>query len=227
VHRTPGPIACRYVRVPCRTPAGRGGMESSVSLLAVAHSPAAARALSDYQHRAMSTRLHFVTQRVLALRRRRGRPGRSARVWPDSEPAPRDPHGTGSLRSLDAFAAEGRFRRDRASSDPNRLSGGVPPGHWSWDTGVVHEALPTGYPAARRTGALPRAATRCEAPTPREEAPCHVLASNRRPLPLSLEVVTQAAPRTRKPRCSAVSEALCRTRTGDPFLTMEVLYQLS
>ena len=23
------------------------------------------------------------------------------------------------------------------------------------------------------------------------------------------------------------SEALCRTRTGDPFLTMEVLYQLS
>jgi hypothetical protein len=147
VHRTPGPIACRYVRVPCRTPAGRGGMESSVSLLAVAHSPAAARALSDYQHRAMSTRLHFVTQRVLALRRRRGRLGRSARVWPDSEPAPRDPHGTGSLRSLDAFAAEGRFRRDRASSDPNRLSGGVPPGHWSWDTGVVHEALPTDYPA--------------------------------------------------------------------------------
>ena len=24
-----------------------------------------------------------------------------------------------------------------------------------------------------------------------------------------------------------VDEALCRTRTGDPFLTMEVLYQLS
>jgi len=23
------------------------------------------------------------------------------------------------------------------------------------------------------------------------------------------------------------SQALCRTRTGDPFLTMEVLYQLS
>jgi hypothetical protein len=24
-----------------------------------------------------------------------------------------------------------------------------------------------------------------------------------------------------------LTEALCRTRTGDPFLTMEVLYQLS
>ena len=31
-----------------------------------------------------------------------------------------------------------------------------------------------------------------------------------------------------KPRLSgAFSRALCRTRTGDPFLTMEVLYQLS
>jgi hypothetical protein len=27
--------------------------------------------------------------------------------------------------------------------------------------------------------------------------------------------------------CGAFSRALCRTRTGDPFLTMEVLYQLS
>jgi hypothetical protein len=25
----------------------------------------------------------------------------------------------------------------------------------------------------------------------------------------------------------AIGKALCRTRTGDPFLTMEVLYQLS
>ena len=31
------------------------------------------------------------------------------------------------------------------------------------------------------------------------------------------------APQTRKPHYSAVSEALCRTRTGDPFLTIEVL----
>ena len=30
------------------------------------------------------------------------------------------------------------------------------------------------------------------------------------------------APQTRKPRYSAVSQALCRTRTGDPFLTMAV-----
>ena len=27
--------------------------------------------------------------------------------------------------------------------------------------------------------------------------------------------------------CGYVLRALCRTRTGDPFLTMEVLYQLS
>jgi hypothetical protein len=27
--------------------------------------------------------------------------------------------------------------------------------------------------------------------------------------------------------CRAGGRALCRTRTGDPFLTMEVLYQLS
>ena len=35
-------------------------------------------------------------------------------------------------------------------------------------------------------------------------------------------------PGKEKPRLSgAFSRALCRTRTGDPFLTMEVLYQLS
>jgi hypothetical protein len=35
-------------------------------------------------------------------------------------------------------------------------------------------------------------------------------------------------PGTQKPRRSAVlDQALCRIRTGDPFLTMEVLYQLS
>jgi hypothetical protein len=27
--------------------------------------------------------------------------------------------------------------------------------------------------------------------------------------------------------CGGFARALCRTRTGDPFLTMEVLYQLS
>jgi hypothetical protein len=29
------------------------------------------------------------------------------------------------------------------------------------------------------------------------------------------------------PESPVFTEALCRTRTGDPFLTMEVLYQLS
>ena len=47
------------------------------------------------------------------------------------------------------------------------------------------------------------------------------LASTGDPLYIK-EVVIRAAPKTRKPRCSAVSEALCRTRTGDPFLTMAV-----
>jgi hypothetical protein len=42
-----------------------------------------------------------------------------------------------------------------------------------------------------------------------------------------LEVVIRVAPETQKTHCGAVLEALCRTRTGDPFLTMEVLYQLS
>jgi hypothetical protein len=33
---------------------------------------------------------------------------------------------------------------------------------------------------------------------------------------------------TEKPAiCGGFLRALCRTRTGDPFLTMEVLYQLS
>jgi hypothetical protein len=39
---------------------------------------------------------------------------------------------------------------------------------------------------------------------------------------LAQEVVTEPAPKTREPRRSAVYEALCRTRTGDPFLTMAV-----
>ena len=42
---------------------------------------------------------------------------------------------------------------------------------------------------------------------------------------VAVEVVIRAAPETRKPRCSAVFEALCRTRTGDPFLTMEAMYK--
>ena len=36
------------------------------------------------------------------------------------------------------------------------------------------------------------------------------------------EGVTRTTPKTREPRYRAVSEALCRTRTGDPFLTMAV-----
>ena len=38
--------------------------------------------------------------------------------------------------------------------------------------------------------------------------------------PSRSEGVNRVTPKRRKPRCSAVREALCRTRTGDPFLTM-------
>jgi hypothetical protein len=86
---------------------------------------------------------------------------------------------------------------------------------------VVHEVLPTGYPPARRTGDLAWGRKPDERRPHREESAVPVSAPNRRPLPLSLEVVNRAAPETRKPRCSAVCEALCRTRTGDPFLTIE------
>jgi hypothetical protein len=50
----------------------------------------------------------------------------------------------------------------------------------------------------------------------------------RRPVqekPLRTEPATRrllGAPEARKPHCSAVCEALCRTRTGDPFLTIDL-----
>jgi hypothetical protein len=57
------------------------------------------------------------------------------------------------------------------------------------------------------------------------------------PAPVGLEVVTLNARRRsarglvarndRAPMCGTLAKALCRTRTDDPFLTMEVLYQLS
>jgi hypothetical protein len=63
---------------------------------------------------------------------------------------------------------------------------------------------------------------------PRRDAHCRAFrgrpaaVANRRPLPFAWEVVTQAAPKSRNARCSTVPRALCRTRTGDPFLTMAV-----
>jgi hypothetical protein len=43
--------------------------------------------------------------------------------------------------------------------------------------------------------------------------------SNRQPRPLGQEGVIQAGQKTGKPRCSTACEAVCRTRTGDPFLS--------
>lgn len=44
---------------------------------------------------------------------------------------------------------------------------------------------------------------------------------------IAATIVAGAPQRRRSPACGPLREALCRTRTGDPFLTMEVLYQLS
>jgi hypothetical protein len=86
---------------------------------------------------------------------------------------------------------------------------------------VVDRTVPSGYPDQ---GRLTIWHWRRVAPTGAARALERRVACRRewRPLPLSLEVVVRAAPETKKPRCSAVSEALCRTRTGDPFLTMAV-----
>ena len=94
-------------------------------------------------------------------------------------------------------------------------------------TAVNNRAARTVGPAGRvPRGYLRFKTRRCREAQERGAAP---ISGHARPLlarKLS-EVVIRAAPKTRKPRCGAVSEALCRTRTGDPFLTMEVLYQLS
>jgi hypothetical protein len=82
--------------------------------------------------------------------------------------------------------------------------------------------LPIGYPDCARNGGVLARACHATGAVPRLEARRAHQILDRRPLRLSLEVVTRAAPSIRKPRCSAVSEALCRTRTGDPFLTMAV-----
>ena len=87
--------------------------------------------------------------------------------------------------------------------------------------------MPAEYPGARGTGEVVLDSYGVD---PRGiGANRHVIidALDRRPLPLSVEVVIEPAPESREPRCGAVCQALCRTRTGDPFLTMEVLYQLS
>ena len=87
-------------------------------------------------------------------------------------------------------------------------------------------AVPTEYPAGppERMIASRTTAARPSIPSSADRVP--TLPWTGDPLCIT-EVVSRSAPRTRKPRRSAVCEALCRTRTGDPFLTMEVLYQLS
>jgi hypothetical protein len=85
--------------------------------------------------------------------------GGSARVCPDSEPVRAirmEPEVRGHWTRSQPRVREGRFHRDRASSlrpePPERWRPAVP--LVMGDGVVVHEALPTGYPATRRTGEL-------------------------------------------------------------------------
>jgi hypothetical protein len=143
----------------------------------------------------------------------------------------RNPPGTGSPRSLAACTAaaeKGAPARERSFPSkpprkPTRLSGGVPPSHSSKETGSSSST--TRYPPGTRLHREPRMAPELPTATaaPRRGAMGGSHAGlDRRPLPRAQEVVSRATPRKRKPRCGAASEALCRTRTGDPFLTMVV-----
>ena len=109
---------------------------------------------------------------------------------------------------------------------------GLEPGHHDFQTRRAgrfrprtppfrNRALPTGYPAEREAvdlarGDVPRRTTPVASRTNKRHACC-----DRRPL-LVPGSGHRAAPKTKKPHCGAVFEALCRTRTGDPFLTMAV-----
>ena len=46
-------------------------------------------------------------------------------------------------------------------------------------------------------------------------------------MPAGAALFTSSDPVSDNPICRSLLEALFRTRTGDPILTMEVLYQLS
>jgi hypothetical protein len=59
----------------------------------------------------------------------------------------------------------------------------------------------------------------------RVPAETQVLNARRECVPVSYPPTKDSAERTQE--TPANDKALCRTRTGDPFLTMEVLYQLS
>jgi hypothetical protein len=84
-------------------------------------------------------------------------------------------------------------------------------------TAIRNGAVPSDHPAGRAADvSRPRARLRNGRSGSVPGKP--VADSSQRPLPLTQEVVIRATPKTRKRRCSAVCEALCRTRTDDPSL---------
>ena len=82
-------------------------------------------------------------------------------------------------------------------------------------------AVPTEYPAGPPWRMIASRTTAARPAIPRSPDDVATLAWTGDPLCVK-EVVSRSTPRTREPRRSAVCEALCRTRTGDPFLTMAV-----
>ena len=99
-----------------------------------------------------------------------------------------------------------------------RVSGGVQPF-------VVRDSIAVDRSGTHRVPGCAAGRRWCQGFSPRQRRPTGLswaAAMPSRPaIPSTArEVVTQFVPKTRKPRCGAVLEALCRTRTGDPFLTM-------
>ena len=109
----------------------------------------------------------------------------------------------------------------RTVAEAERLSRRAPGAIRHRDTVVLDEAVPTGYPAGDEPTMLSKRPTMTSGAAPGSDGRHRVGLG-----PVTTSVVRgsghQTGPETRKPRCSAVSEALCRTRTGDPFLTMAV-----
>lgn len=85
--------------------------------------------------------------------------------------------------------------------------------------------LPTGYPAAPGTDDVLIRACHDDGRRAASQAAPPAARLHRRPLPLSLEVVTRAAPKTGKPRCSTVAARLSHASRRPPGPAMRSLRQ--
>jgi hypothetical protein len=148
-------------------------------------------------------------------------PARIAFVWiPNSRFASATPPGSG--RNPETLSVD---RRQRAQSAWKRSRSQQDPVTAASDLRIrdVRQSSTRRYPLGTRLSDMPRMLSSvCDRRHTGSTGRPRLAGLNRRPPPLGPEVVIRAAPKTRKPHCSAVFEALCRTRTGDPFLTMAV-----